>query len=1047
MLYQAELQPEMRDVTQIPSIPVGGREDRHFSEDSLMYNPLMPASAKSKAASGSTKASLSIFESEFNKLNDAQRKAVETIEGPVMVIAGPGTGKTQTLAMRVANILKKTHMRPSNILCLTFSVSGATAMRERLRLLIGADAYGVTVSTIHGFCQSIISAHPQTFEEYNAREQISDIEKHQEMNTIVDRLSAHSELINPKNPYGKNADLLSRISQVKREGKGSHDLKKALEGLRVQMEEKNTRARTESGKKKNLATVQKFADFIKIFEAYQDMLVEKGRYDYDDMILFVLKALKEEDWLLASLQERYQYILVDEAQDTNGAQWGVIETLTTNVNLQDDPNLFVVGDDDQAIYRFQGANLANMMRFHTRFPKAPVIAMTVSYRSTQQILTAAESLIEKNDERLVGKIPGLEKHLTAFTKEKGELPTLLNAPSNVAEPWVVAELIEERLKQGIPPEEIAVLTQTNNELFPLYDVFRSKNIPVLLRGKTDLLAHPVVAEALGILRALLHVKSDSALATAFSSSAFNCHPSDVSRVLLLCREKKCCMHDVLLDLETLDAPLIRKDALIYARDTILELSHKMEIRTVIETVEYVLRLLTKTPLDPLDLAAIEAFFQYTIEQSLTKPGMNFRVFFKNIEFYQNPEIGTRLTYELPHLVTEGVQLMTAHQSKGLEFHTVILTNFKDGHWDKRRKPGAVSIPEDLLFGWESDQKKFEQHQDERRVAFVAYTRAKRELVMTCPKEVSVGEKAKPVSPSAFFAEAGTLPEIEAKLKHPEGASLLLHKPIRNLDDELTAYIKERLETFALSATSLGRFLKDPQEFLRIDLLGQPEEYTEGDIRRLGYGNAVHWALKEWGVAKQKEKDFSEEDLMKAFAWYLNERTILSEKQREDLLALGSKALPAYFNERLATISPILYSIERDYRARFGDIPLKGKIDRIDLLAKDSGNVTVIDYKTGSAKTEKMARGGLEPGEVSRTDEGQNFRQLVFYAILLEAADPLIKPQSFALEFVGERGEDPERLEVIVTDDEKKALRTLIKEVWAKIEALDFTPLDASAEIS
>ena len=267
----------------------------------------MPASPPSKPS----------FASAYALLNQAQKQAVDTIEGPVMVIAGPGTGKTQTVSMRVANILKKTQMRPGNILCLTFSVSGATAMRDRLRELIGPDAYGVTVSTIHAFAQSIIDAHPQVFADWSVREQITDIDRYRELNAIIDGLTGKTELINPKDPYGKDGDLLARISQVKREGKTLTDLYVAADRYDTEMQGKSKP--TTKVHKQNLSRARKFRDFVEIFRQYTEMLDRTGRYDYDDMILHVLRALKEEDWLLLGLQERYQYILVDEAQDLNGA--------------------------------------------------------------------------------------------------------------------------------------------------------------------------------------------------------------------------------------------------------------------------------------------------------------------------------------------------------------------------------------------------------------------------------------------------------------------------------------------------------------------------------------------------------------------------------------------------------------------------------------------------------------------------------------------------------------------------------------------------------
>ncbi|NOS67309.1 MAG: ATP-dependent helicase [Candidatus Peribacteraceae bacterium] len=997
----------------------------------------IPASARSST----------IFESQYVKLNTQQKQAVDTIEGPVMVVAGPGTGKTQVLAMRVANILKKTQMRPGNILCLTFSVSGATAMRERLRLLIGADAYGVKVSTIHSFAQSIIEENAIVFDEWAAREQISDLEKIRELNTIIDQFSSHMKVINQKDPYGRTADILGRISQVKREGKSLQDLERVADEYAAAMASKS-----KPGTKvheKNLLAAEKFRDFVTLFGEYQKMMEKTGRYDYDDMILHVIRALEEEDWLLSNLQERFQYVLVDEFQDTNGSQYRLIELLTMYKDLPNEPNVFVVGDDDQAIYRFQGANLQNMLSFHKRFAKAPVIALTTSYRSLQPILDAARSLIEKNEERLVGKIPGLEKLLTASSQKEGAAPQLLRAPSNVAEPWLIADLVEERIAKGLAPEEIAVLTQKNDELCDIYAVLRARNIPVLMRGKDDLLSHSLVLQAITILRGIDHPRTDGLLSAALACTCFAVHPADLGRIHARAREEEKRILDVLASLPE-DLSLEDRPALLHAHNTLLDLSQKIPSRTVLETVEHVLRdcrLIpdvkegSDSPVDPRDTAALESFFSYVRSRSLERRSWTLKDLLSDIGIYGDPTYAqVRLTYELPHLSTSGVRLMTAHQSKGLEFHTVILSNFRDGHWDKKRRPSGVSIPEDLLFGWEKEQKSFEQNQDERRIAFVAMTRAKRELLMVCPRELTVGEKSKAIGPSGFFAEMGQLPEEDRALSDPEGASLLLRPKPGVIDGALRGYLEERLKTFALSPTALNRFLRNPQEFLLVDLLQQPEHFDEGSVRSLGYGSAVHWALKSWAVARKEKKDFAESDLLEAFGWYLRERTILTENQRRDLLAMGEDALPKYFAQRLAESSPILHAIERDYRAHLKDVPLKGKIDRIDLASASSAKATVIDYKTGRAKTDSEIRGGLEEGSISRTEDGANFRQLAFYAVLLDHADPLLKPEAFALEFIGERGEHPLSRSFVISDSEKAEVTALIRDVWKKITDLDFSPL-------
>lgn len=991
---------------------------------------------------------LTIFDSEYGKLNAAQKKAVDTIEGPVMVVAGPGTGKTQVVAMRVANILKKTHMRPANILCLTFSVSGATAMKDRLRLLIGADSYGVTVSTIHAFAASIIEQNSIVFDQWSAQKQITDIEKVKEMNTIIDQNLAQSDLLNPKDPYSRTSDILSRISQVKREGKSIQDLEAAADAYDDLMSTKS-----KPGTKvhqKNLLSAKKFRDFIELFRGYQQMMERTGRYDFEDMILHVVRALEEEDWLLASLQERYQYMLVDEFQDTNGAQYRLIELLSTAVS-GNDPNLFVVGDDDQAIYRFQGANLQNMLSFHHRFPDAPVIPLTTSYRSTQPILDAASALIEKNEERLVGNIPGLQKILTSASDSKKVSPALLRVPSDLAEAWVIADVIEDRIAAGTPPEEIAVLTQTNHELFPLYEVLRARKIPTLLRGKDDLLSHSLVAQAVAILHAIEQPRSDAKISTALACDCFGIHSSDLGRLHAYSREKKQRVYDVICALPPEnDVGLHDRPAVLAAAQQLISLETKKDFRTALETVEHVLRDCGLIPtvenpkdstLDPRDLAALEAFFAFVKRQCLEHRACSLSDLLSDLRFYGDPLYShIRLTYELPHLSISGVRLMTAHQSKGLEFDTVILSNFRDGHWDKRRKPVGIAIPEDLLFGWHKEKKAFEQHQDERRVTFVAMTRARKDLLMVCPRELTVGEKSRTISPSGFFAEMGTIEEKDLSPKDPAAASLLLHPKPKSIDAALRGYLEERLKTFALSPTSLSRFLRDPKEFLLVDLLMQPEHFDEGTLRRLGYGSAVHWALRTWATGVKEGKPVELSALIDAFDWYLRERTILTEKQREDLSTAGAKTLTRYFEQCLAPARPILHSIEREYRTHLGEVPIKGKIDRIDLHSLTSGRATIIDYKTGKAKAEGDIRGGLAEGQISRSSDGENFRQLTFYALLLEQADPLLEPQAFVLDFIGERGEDPIQRSFTVTAEEKDELRKVIKEVYSKILNLDFTQL-------
>lgn len=982
------------------------------------------------------------FAKAYERLNAEQRQAVDAIEGPVMVLAGPGTGKTEVVGVRVGNILKRTHARPTNILCLTFSTAGATAMRERLRRLIGPDAYGVTVTTIHGFCNDIILNHPDLFAERRLEEQATDVRRFRLLNSLIDQLPPDAVMVSPKDPYARTGEILQRISQCKREGVTPARAKEVAEIYTVEMSTKSKAGTKAQARNEKMAKQAK--EFAMLYSAYEAAMREEGLFDYDDMIAVATEALQTEEWLLAGLQERYQYVLVDEYQDTNGAQNAFIKALTTPPEAAGEPNLCVVGDDDQAIYRFQGANVAGMLQFRDRFPSCPIVVLQTSYRSTQPILDAASRLIAVNTDRLVGKVPGVEKNLKSGLKDpSGPEPELLRAVSDAVEPFFVAELIEAELKAGTPPSEIAVLTRTNGELFEFHDVLRGLKIPAQITGKLNLLHSPKVLELIAMLRALNDLRDDHALATALHIVCFDCHSTDLARLWTLQRElngdrehAKLRLIDVLADVERFakekGTELHALPSLLKARDFLLDLRGHLETVTLPELMERLIReskILPEDPrqADPMAVVALTEFFDHVKRRSYEDPRFTLGELLTDLDYRAG--YGLKLQYDIPHLIDDGVQLLTAHGSKGLEFQVVIVAGFREKHWDHRRPMPGLALPEELLFG----APLAEGLEDERRLAFVAWTRAKRTLILSCPERVVRGEREQDVSPSAFAVEGGPLPEKTVELKDATKTSLLL-LPKAELDDALKSYLRSKLETFELSVTALNHFLEDPETFLRQDLLGLPQAKSA----TLAYGTAVHEGLRAWARHVRDTGESSQEALLQGFAHGITQREILTEKERERLLHMGNQALPRYFEARLAGPSPIIWSTEQKVSARLGDIRLKGLMDRIDLYQIDGAKVKVIDYKTGRPKTEKDVREG---------GNGDLYRQLVFYKLLIEHSPQMLgyEPVEFFLEFVGERDEEPSSLAFTIPETDARDLTALIERVWAKILALDFTPLDPPAQ--
>lgn len=991
------------------------------------------------------------FDVAYQKLNEQQKRAVDTIEGPVMVVAGPGTGKTQVVAMRVANILKCTHMRPYNILCLTFSVSGATAMRDRLRSLIGPDAYGVTVSTIHGFCNNdILKAHPDVFDDFAQINHITDVQRFQLLNEIIDELQPGTVIINPKDRYGRTSDILSRISEIKREGISHEQLCEAAATYREEMQ---TKSKPETkAHKRNLRLATQFEEFCSIFKRYDEEMKQRGLYDYDDMLLFVIKALKEEEWLKASLQERFQYILVDEYQDTNGAQNKMIELLTIlPEGMEGQPNIFVVGDDDQAIYRFQGASVESMMQFTRRFPDAPIITLTHSYRSTQPILDAAGSLIANNADRLAGNVKGVEKNLISALKNPlGDPPKLLRPVSDSVEGFAIGERIVDFLEQGLQPGDIAVFTRTNHELLDLYDVLRTQDIPVQMSGKLDVLRQPKVLECLSMLKAIDSPQDDASFSAALACDTFRCHPADLGALWAAHREENYKrkeageswrpLSDVSVTLEQREEFALRKpDVLLAARDTILHFSQQKDTLTLPDVLEQLLRqsgLITQSEDDtvPLEYIALQEFYEYAKRRSYEQPDFHLKHLLNEITYRQR--YGLRLTFSVPHLIDDAVQLMTAHASKGLEFEVVFIANFREKHWDHKRGSPGLSLPDHLIFSTEDESNL--TLQDERRLAYVAWTRAKRHLILFCPEQVTRGDRQQDAAPSQFFPEGGTLPEQSCDIRDPQHAMTLLRPKLDlEIDDALKTFILRKLETYELSVTALNNFLEDPKKFLWQDLLSVPRAKEP----QFAYGSAVHSALREWGIRKRANEELPLPDFLNIFTHTLKTREVLTARDQAFWEHIGLESLPRYYEQHLIG-TPLIAGLEKKLSGRLKNdsdptgtsgIRLKGILDRFDLYHESGAHVHIIDYKTGTPKTER---------QVLEDWGGSTYRQLVFYKLLAGISPDFggFEATEFSLDFIGEGENDPKRLTFEIKQADVDELKALIQKVWAKIIKMDFTPI-------
>jgi DNA helicase-2/ATP-dependent DNA helicase PcrA len=431
------------------------------------------------------------FDSILLELNQQQLKAVNAIDGPVLVIAGPGTGKTQILASRIANILVETDTLPENILCLTYTDAGTVAMRKRLLSFIGPDAYRVAIHTFHSFCNMVIQENLDVFGFRNL-DPIDELEQIQVLRAIIDDLPKNHPLKRyTGEEYFETDRMKSLFDIMKREDWSPEFLTEKIDSYCKELEFSDEYIYKKAGTRKDgtkfvkgdintdklneeLRKMELLKAAANSFNDYNERLKELKRYDFNDMILWVIKEFKKNSGLLASYQERFLYFLVDEFQDTSGSQNELLEAL---INYWDKPNVFAVGDDDQSIYRFQGANVENVIQFQKQFSEdIVVVPLEENYRSTQIILNLSSHLIKNNKARILE-----EKTLLAKGKNANDLtytPSIWSCYNSLHEASAVSNLILELQKNGTQLNEIAVLYKNHAQSNDIIKFLQQKGIGI-----------------------------------------------------------------------------------------------------------------------------------------------------------------------------------------------------------------------------------------------------------------------------------------------------------------------------------------------------------------------------------------------------------------------------------------------------------------------------------------------------------------------------------------------------------------------------------------
>ncbi|MEI8176370.1 MAG: ATP-dependent helicase, partial [Candidatus Omnitrophota bacterium] len=480
----------------------------------------------------------------LNSLNAEQRAAATALEGPVLVLAGPGTGKTHLLSLRSAHIIRTRSAAPENILILSFTNSAAKAMKERLVKILGSDGYNIETATFHSFANAILLESEEAANHIQEKIQITDIEKVQVLEYILDRTEDIDAIRPFRARYFYLREIERRLGDLKKEGITPAKLAEYLASLAPA---DTTLTEKQQERLKALAKVYTLYEECKS-GIHADIFDKRGRYDFDDMIMVARDVLRCERGLRASLRQRYSHIMVDEYQDTNGAQMDLLFELIDETC----PNICCVGDDDQSIYRFQGASINNFSIFKKRFPAATVITLKDNYRSTEDIIRLSGRIIGQipSAERVAAKTLNAKKEFSQrsilfheFTTDSEELLYLTQKIEELKTQIAsTAELSD--AERAAPYNNIAVLVRKRRDISRLIDAFLRAGIPYSTDGKEDISAQVRVRQMIDALR-LAHLKDptdaadrDAILYRILTSDYTQVRFTDLLRLIGLVKTRK-----------------------------------------------------------------------------------------------------------------------------------------------------------------------------------------------------------------------------------------------------------------------------------------------------------------------------------------------------------------------------------------------------------------------------------------------------------------------------------------------------------------------------
>lgn len=992
------------------------------------------------------------------KPNSKQQQAIDILNGQVMLLAGPGTGKTFTVIHRIEKMLAN-GVEPSSILCLTFSDAAASEMRQRLIKKMGVVASAVDIYTYHSFCNDLIKTYPDKFEMTSGVKLITDAEKISIMKECIDDANLEFFVPSRADRYFFTKNFISYVEKLKTQRVSKDEYMacidtnpmlmpryKELESEIYEREQAgNTKNKTRYNELEKIKTnIEKAKELWTLFELYSTKMINKNLIDFSDMINLVLTSFEEDSQFLSEVSNKYKYFLVDEYQDTNDLQNQIIFNL---LDGNDEKNIFVVGDDDQIIYGFQGAKSDNIENFLTKYPNTTVICLEENNRSTQTILDFSNLIVNQDENRLENNLYFKEKYniskkLTAknpkiIVKDKkikriqfGEILQEFNYIVDDIKTLIESDFAPKTVEDKIDYSQIAIISKKRAELQTFAELLKSKNIPFQIdEGKTIFAIRSTILIYFYIKAMNNYLTSSDKLFGLLLSEPFKIDQQDYNKIL---EEKRLWKKDESSDFITLMRNLNgwknpeKITKFLETFDYLQDYASSNNLRnTVVEIINRtgLLTYFYKSGKNRSEnLAGIRKIISEATDFQNSDSTKNLSDFVKYLDDCFENEIDINLDKD--SVVQNAVQLMTYHGSKGREFEYVYLPNLISSNWEDFRMPGEYKlITEDVP---DKDAAQAKKDSELLKLLFVGITRAKHTLTISFAdsnngKAQQITKYLEPTANYDFDSEQFECSADDLTTEFYRSVSSDVFDNQKAFKNE----IEERVKSVVLSPSRLNDYLSCPRKFFYVKVLGIDVE--EADWDGANFGTLIH-SLLERAVKVAKESAYPTlEEILEKFRLGMDGMKFSSEAKKEKYFKQGQKLLTNYYPyfsqiqiSRITDIEFSFYGVDVD-----GDF-ITGKIDRIE--KNSDGTFELYDYKTGNYTSEK---------KIAPNEEKQNyFNQLCFYKYAYEKLTGN-KVSKVGIIYVENHEKSVDKY---LTDDDMKYIETLIKDTYQNIKALKFNPI-------